>query len=93
MARYSLRNQHKIKIAKGQNTLDIVVKSLNKHFEDHDTIEIAPDLKDHTGYEVIVIDVLNLSNDTKIAKNTKIAFYVISNTYDVYNLALKEFIK
>jgi len=83
MARWSLRNQEKIAKAFGEKQLVRMTISLNRHFKQ--SAEIQSTLIPGDKYETIVID------DTGHTSNL-IAFYIIRKTFDVYNLAFKEFI-
>lgn len=79
--RYALRNQKKILNHFDAKSLDRIKKSLDKHFENIDTIEVH----DSEPYQLIGIDDVGHTCGT-------IVFHVISINYDVYNLAFKEFI-
>jgi len=84
MPRYALRNQQKIQETYSKKLLERITRSLDKHFQNHATIELEPE-SDHPKYKILVIDDIDHSFNI-------IAFYVISQTYDVFNIAFKEFI-
>jgi hypothetical protein len=79
--RFSLRNQKKISGKLGQKYLDILLTSLVMHFTSTNEIE------EHTyeGEDFKVIHVPNAQPKT----DSVFEFYVISKTFDVYNLAYK----
>lgn len=82
MARYSLRNKKKISDKLGIKNLTRIVTSLNEAFKT-DLIELH-------SVEGEKHQILNI-NDTGHSCGL-ILFYVIRKTYDVYNLAFKEFV-
>lgn len=85
MPRYSLRNQQKIKAhfePHGDEILKRIIKSLDDHFENKAFLELNDSGDKHPGLII---------NDSGHTVNM-IVFFVISITYDVYNLAFKEFI-
>ena len=81
MPRYSLRNKHKIQAHYSKEILDRILCSLNEHFGNGYNIE----QQGHTPYNLITI--IDIGNTCGF-----IVFYVIKKTFDVYNLAFKEFI-
>jgi hypothetical protein len=85
--RYALRNQDKIKAhfePNGQEILDRIIKSLDKHFEKGNPLEEA-NWCEVDKYDKIVI---NDEGHTCAC----IAFYVLGIKYDVCRLAFDEFI-
>lgn len=79
--RYALRNQKKIINHFDAKSFARIIKSLDKHFEDNETIEM------HEAEPYQLIDVDDLGHTCGL-----IIFHVISVNFDVYNLAFKEFI-
>lgn len=84
MARYSLRNKHKIKQSLGEIFLKTLLLSLNDYFKN--TKEIVEHDYENEKYKVIHV--------YNIQKNADSFFelYVLSKTFDVYNLAYKSVI-
>ena len=80
--RYALRNKLKIKKYYSQQVLDRIIKSLDVHFEENETIELQ---ESGEQFPIIII------NDEVVASSS-ISFYVIGIKYDVFRLAFKEFI-
>ena len=78
--RYSLRKQDKIKEVIGVEALNQILGSLFEHFRTNKETIIV----DSKPYPHIVIDNIFI-------RGSRIVFYVVSRTYDVYNLAYKEF--
>ncbi len=80
MARFSLRNQNKIEKTFGYDFLQCLLSSLKKTFE----INI---IEEHT-YENEKYKIIHSHN---VQKNSDSFFelYIISKTYDVFNLAYK----
>ena len=80
--RYSLRNKKKIESAFNRAILSRIIKSLDEAFE----------------YNTFSCDTIEGEKYDLLSVNDKghtcglIMFYVISKTFDVYNLAFKEFI-
>ena len=83
--RYSLRNHKKISETYGDKFLIRLLNSLNEEFQPGINREL--DIREVTGepYSILTVD------DTGHSCGL-ILFYVISKTYDVYNLAFKEVI-
>ena len=81
MARFSLRNQNKIKSRMGQDYIDILLASLVMHFTSHPEIEEL-EYEDEP-YNVICVPNAQPNSDSEFE------FYVISKTFDVFNLAYK----
>ncbi len=80
--RFTLKNQKKIQQAYSKKMLSRIMQSLKEYFDigNIETISI-----ENENREIILIsDAGHTSN--------MIAFYVLSKTFDVYNLAFKEFI-
>lgn len=73
MARYSLRNKHRIEKAYSREFLNSLVSSLDEHFKS----EVAVEYRGGDRYGTITV-------------GRKYELYVISKTYDVYNLAFKQ---
>jgi hypothetical protein len=84
MARYSLRNKHKIKQSLGDIFLNTLILSLNDYFKNSKEIV-------EYDYQNEKFKVIHVNN---IQKNTDSFFelYVLSKTFDVYNLAYKSVI-
>jgi len=83
MPRYSLRNQTKIKEHFDQKTLSRIIESLDSHFnEEKEIIEHSM-----PGFNYKAISVDDSGNSCGF-----IIFFVVRKTFDVYNLAFKEFI-
>jgi hypothetical protein len=80
--RYSLRNQHKIKQALSEKHLKRILSSLDEAFKND-----GPEPKEMHGEDYKVIDINDNGHSCGL-----ILFYVIRKTYDVYNLAFKEFV-
>lgn len=78
MARYSLRNQDKIKKALGEKFLQILKLSLNNYFKP--TREIVEYEYDNEQFKVIHVDNVQPNTDTFFE------LFVIKKTFDVYNL-------
>lgn len=76
--RYSLRNQEKIQKTFGVEFLNVILASLFMHFHECKDTELKEDGK----YKILTV--INQKEPTKV-----IEFYVLSITYDVYNLAYK----
>lgn len=81
--RYALRNQHKIKAAYSQATLNRIIKSLDEYFIEGKKIEI----KNIDGDPYPVIWINDIGHTCGL-----IIFYVTKKIWNVYNLAFKEFI-
>jgi hypothetical protein len=81
MNRYSLRNQDRIKERLGDDFLKWLVNSLSVYFNSHEQIEEFdyPNEK----YKVIII------NNAQPHTDSQFELYVISKTFNVYNLAYK----
>lgn len=79
--RYSLRNQNKIEKAFGATYLELLLKSLNEYFQNTDIIFEYENKE--SKYKFIHVDSA-YPNSEMIFE-----FYVISKTFDVYNLAYK----
>jgi hypothetical protein len=79
--RYSLRNQHKIKERLGEPFLNCLIQSLNEHFKKHTKIEEIEYEKEP--YKIIWVNNIQPKTDSTFE------LYVISKTFDVYNLAYK----
>lgn len=81
MARYVLRNQHKIEKAFDKEYLNLLLKSLDEHFNKYSEI------KEHEYYneKFKVIHVDNAQPNT----DSFFEFYVIEKKFDVYRLAYK----
>ena len=82
--RWALRNQKKIEEKLGRKTLIRITIALNRHFKENKEIESR--LCTNDSYETITI------KDVGEGYNA-IEFYIIRQTFDVYNLALKGIIK
>lgn len=85
--RYALRNQAKIKVhfePHGQEVLDRIINSLDKHFERDNPLQESED-SDTPPYKMIII------NDTGHTCAC-ISFYILGVSYDVVRLAFNEFI-
>lgn len=80
--RYSLRNQKKILRHVGREDFNTIIKSLDNHFKEYDNIELDDT---DTKYKGLMISNINHTVGVML-------FYVISKTYNAYNLAFKEFI-
>ena len=80
--RYALRNQDKIEKA-FPNKIKCIIKSLDEHFNHGN--EVVP-IESGEEYPIIIIS--EIGHPTNM-----IAFYIIEIKFDVYRLALKEFIK
>lgn len=87
--RYALRNKDKIKAhfePHGQEILDRIIISLNKHFEKEDPItEHSENPASDEQYKTLII------NDEGHSCAC-ISFYILGITYDVCRLAFIEFI-
>ena len=81
MSRYSLRNQSKIQEAFGEDFLLWLNKSLKDYFENTEKIEEFE--YEDGGYNVIHVQNIQPKTDSLFE------LYVVSKTYDVYNLAYK----
>ena len=85
--RYSLRNKQKISDTLSPELLKRIIESLDSFFaaktvvSDEDCMFIDGDIK----FKTLIID-------DKGHSSNMIAFYVITITFDVYQLAFKEFI-
>jgi hypothetical protein len=79
--RFALRNQKKISEAYSPEILERILKSLKKQFSDNKPL----DIHDGGRYPILLID--DVGHTCSL-----IAFHVIAVTFDVYNLAFKEFI-
>ena len=82
MARYTLRNKDKIQKAFNKKTLDRIVTSLDKHFEKHSEIE---QIDSNEQYKRIAVSDVGHSCGL-------ITFFVLSETFDILNLAFIEFV-
>ena len=82
--RFSLRNQHKIKQSLGSDFHFVLMRSIRVYF---DSVESMEDIKEHE-YASAPYKVIHVPN---IQPNTDSTFelYVISKTYNVFNLAYK----
>lgn len=81
-ARFTLRNQHKIKEAYGDDMMKRITDSLKAYF---DRGNIESHLCDNDEYKTIFIDDVGHTSNM-------IAFYILRIQFDVYNLAFKEFV-
>lgn len=81
MARYSLRNQDKIKKALGDDFLKWLLLSLNSHFKSGK--EIIEHEYNNENFKVIHVDNVQPNTDSFFE------LFVIKKTFDVYNLAYK----
>jgi hypothetical protein len=84
MSRYSLRNQDKIQAHFDKKTLERILSSLTAYF---DKGVNAEDINVITGGTYALLCINDIEHTSGI-----IMFHIISKTYDVYNLAFKEFI-
>ena len=82
MARYTLRNQEKIKAKLGHRALDVMLISLMSYFSKNKEVSVCGTEKTYQWIEV-----------PNIAESGTVRFYIITVTYDVYLLAFKEFVK
>jgi hypothetical protein len=80
MARYSLRNQEKIKYSLGENFHKWLMLSLDELFKKGNIIEY-----DYEGEKFKVIHAENVQPHT----DSFFELYVLSKKFDVYNLAYK----
>lgn len=86
MARYALRNQAKIKKALGEKFLNLLIVSLDKHFERIDAlISTHFDEEDNRTYMSVA--------HPQGGNGAEFLFVVIRKTFDVYNLAYFKEIK
>ena len=83
MARYSLRNAHKIIAHYDKDTYLRIRFAIHHYFFNNNKIE--SEKIENEKYETIIVDDPNHTCGL-------IVFYIIKKTYDVYNLAFKEFI-
>jgi len=81
MARYSLRNQNKIKKALGDNFHKWLILSLDSHFKSGK--EIIEHEYEKERFKVIHVDNVQPKTDSFFE------LFVIKKTFDVYNLAYK----
>ncbi len=81
MARYSLRNQDKIKNSFGEEFLELLISSLNEHFTT--AREIVEHEYDNEKFKIIHVDNVQPKTDSFFE------LFVIKKTFDVYNLAYK----
>lgn len=81
MYRFSLRNQHKIKDKLGEEFLNCLIDSLTEYFKTHSEIEEFeyPNEK----YKIILV------NNVQPHTDSTFELYVISKTFNVFNLAYK----
>lgn len=80
MARYSLRNKHKIEKAYSAKFLKRIIESLDEAFNMN-----GLDIEDSNPFPILII------ND-KGHTCGFVVLHVINQTFDVYNLAFKEII-
>ena len=79
MARFALRNQEKIKQAFGEERLNELLKALKLYSAKYPKLSLNEIIRDGNPYPTFVID--------KVA-----VLYVTYLVYDVYHVALKEFL-
>ena len=79
MARFALRNQEKIKQAFGEERLNELLKALKLYSAKYPKLSLNKIIKDGNPYPSLVVD--------KVA-----VLYVTLLMYDVYHVALKEFL-
>ena len=79
MARFALRNQEKIKQAFGEERLNELLKALNLYSDKYPKLSLNSIIEKGKPYPYFVVD--------KVA-----VLYVTRLMYDVYHVALKEFI-
>ena len=79
MARFALRNQEKIKQAFGEDRLNELLKALKLYSVKYPKWTLNEIIRDGSPYPTFVID--------KVA-----VLYVTYLVYDVYHIALKEFL-
>ena len=80
--RYALRNQDKIRNALGNEFLNVLLASLELHFQSHTEITPIAEYKNEP-YPVIWVENAQPNTDSTFE------FYIISITFDVYLLAYK----
>ena len=79
MARFALRNQEKIKQAFGEERLDELLKALKLYSAKYPKLSLNTIIKEGKTYPYFVVE--------KVA-----VLYVTRLIYDVYHVALKEFL-
>ena len=79
MARFALRNQEKIKQAFGEDRLNELLKALNLYSAKYPKLSLNTIIEEGNPYPSFVVD--------KVA-----ILYVTRLMYDVYHVALKEFL-
>lgn len=80
MPRYALRNKRKIRKAFSEKKTQNIINSLKRGFP-----EGIKDIYEGKPYSMISVEDLEHTSDI-------IIFYIIKKTYDVYQLAFKEFV-
>ena len=82
MPRFTLRNQKKIESSLGKPFLKCLIDSLVVHFATNKTIEECTEYQNEK-YPIILV------NNVQPHTDSTFELYVISKTFDVYNLAYK----
>ena len=81
MARYALRNQHKIKASLGEEYLKLLIDSLDQFFRKAETIDLVKNEPDKDKHLYLLVPSVHPSSEIEFQ------FVLIRKMYDVYNLA------